>query len=114
MNATENPEARPPATGASAEEIEREIERTRQELGETAGALAHKLDAKAQAKEKMQQARARGAESASHARDVTQVKTQRAQQAGRNLYRERPTVVVGVAAGLAVLVVSTVLWRRNR
>jgi ElaB/YqjD/DUF883 family membrane-anchored ribosome-binding protein len=88
---------------SSPEEIQQEIERTRAQLGETAGALAHKLDPKAQAKERFD-----------HARAATQEKTHRAQQAGRDLYRERPTLVVGMGAGVALLVVVAVVWRRNR
>jgi hypothetical protein len=114
MSPAGNTDARAPASGASAEEIERDIERTRAQLGETAGALAHRLDAKAQVKEKVQHARARGAESAGHAKHVAGRKAYRAQQAGRNFYRERPTVVLGLAAGLATVAVGAVLWRRNR
>jgi ElaB/YqjD/DUF883 family membrane-anchored ribosome-binding protein len=102
MSATNGSENRETAN-PTAEDIQEEIERTRAQLGETAGALAHKLDPKAQAKERIE-----------HAREVAQEKTHRAQQAGRNLYRERPTVAFGIAAGVAVLVVAAVLWRRNR
>ncbi len=115
MNAMEQPD--PPrsstTSGTTPDEIQHDIERTRAQLGQTADALAHKLDPKAQAKEKVDHARARGAESAAHARAVTQEKTHRAQQAGRNFYRDRPTAVFGVAAGVAALVVAAVLWRRN-
>jgi ElaB/YqjD/DUF883 family membrane-anchored ribosome-binding protein len=100
VNGSGNPGTAPGAT--SPEEIQQEIERTRAQLGETAGALAHKLDPKAQAKERID-----------HARAVTQEQTHRAQRAGADLYRERPTVVVGIAAGVAALVVAAVLWRRN-
>ncbi|HEX2174272.1 MAG TPA: DUF3618 domain-containing protein [Nocardioidaceae bacterium] len=114
MNAMEQPDPRSTATsGPRAEDIQHDIERTRAQLGRTADALAHKLDPKAQAKEKLDHARDRGAATATHARAVTQAKAHRARQAGRNFYRERPTAVLGVAAGVAVLVVAAVLWRRN-
>jgi type II secretory pathway component PulF len=77
------------ASGQSPEEIQRDIEQTRAQLGETAGALAHKLDPKAQAKERMGQAR----------------------RSAQDLYRERPAVVIGVA--VAAVVLAAVIWRRN-
>ena len=101
-------------SGDSPEAIQQDIERTRAKLGETADALVHKLDPKAQAKEKLDHIRARGDAAATHARAVTQTKARRAQQAGRNFYRQRPTAVMGMAAGVAALVVAAVLWRRNR
>jgi len=102
MSASNSPEHRGTANPTS-EEIQQEIERTRAQLGETAGALAHKLDPKAQAKERFE-----------HAREVTQEKTHRAQQAGRDLYREHQAMVIGAAAtGVAVLVVAAILWRRH-
>jgi ElaB/YqjD/DUF883 family membrane-anchored ribosome-binding protein len=112
MSQTEQPDARG-ATGSSPEDIQEDIERTRAQLGRTADALAHKLDPKAQAKERLEHARQRGEAAATHAREVTRTRTHRAQQAGRRLYRERPTVVLGVAAGVAALVVVAVVWRRN-
>jgi hypothetical protein len=78
-----------PASQQSPQEIERDIERTRSQLGETAGALAHKLDPKAQAKERMA----------------------RAQGSAERLYRERPAVLIGVAVAAVALV--AVVWRRN-
>jgi hypothetical protein len=127
MNATQQREQREPeqheqpgsteprgmASGTTPEEIQHDIERTRAQLGRTADALAHKLDPKAQAQEKIGHARARGDAAATHVKAVTQAKAHRAQQAGRRLYGERPTVVLGVAAGVAALVVVAVVWRRN-
>jgi len=119
MNASEQPDQSghsAPATGTTGttpEEIQQDIERTRAQLGRTADALAHKLDPKAQAKERIEHARARGDAAATHAKAVTRARAQRARQAGRRLYRERPTVVLGVAAGVAALVVVAVVWRRN-
>lgn len=100
-------------SAATTEEIQQEIERTRAELGETAGALAHRLDPKARAKEKLDGARARGAEAATHARAVAHEATRRAQETGQGLYRRRPTAVMGLAAGVVALTVAAVLWRRN-
>ncbi len=114
MNAMEQPDPRSTTTsGATAEEIQQDIERTRAQLGQTADALAHKLDPKAQAKEKLEHVRDRGSATATHARNVTQAKAHRAQQAGRNFYRERPTAMLGAAAGVAAIVFAAVLWRRN-
>jgi ElaB/YqjD/DUF883 family membrane-anchored ribosome-binding protein len=118
MNATSDPRgttstASDTSAGATPEEIQQDIERTRAQLGRTADALAHKLDPKAQAKERIEHAKARGDAAATHARAVTQAKAHRAQEAGRRLYRERPTIVLGVAAGVAALVVVAVVWRRN-
>jgi ElaB/YqjD/DUF883 family membrane-anchored ribosome-binding protein len=114
MDTTQQPDSRGTVTsGNSPEAIQQDIERTRAQLGETADALAHKLDPKAQAKERLEHARARGDAAATHARAVTQARTRRARQAGRAFYRERPTAAIGVAAGVAALVVVAVLWRRN-
>jgi len=112
MNETGQPEAGS-TTGSSPEEIQQDVERTRAQLGRTADALAHKLDPKAQAKERIEHAKARGGAATTHVRAVTQAKAHRAQEAGRRLYRERPTIVIGVAAGVAALVVVAVVWRRN-
>jgi ElaB/YqjD/DUF883 family membrane-anchored ribosome-binding protein len=100
-------------SGDSPEAIQQDIERTRAQLGRTADALVHKLDPKARAKEKLEHARARGGAATTHARAVTRSKVHLAQQAGRNFYRQRPTAVLGVTAGVAALVVAAVLWRRN-
>ena len=58
-----------PSTGRAAvtdpqdpEQLQRNIERTREELGDTVGALAEKADVKAQAKERIDQAKASVAE----------------------------------------------------
>lgn len=110
MNAMEQPAPRSTTTtGTGPDEIQQDIERTRAQLGQTADALAHKLDPKAQAKEKLEQARDRGAATATHARAVTEAQAKRAQR----LYRERPSAVLGAAAGVAMLVVAAVFWRRN-
>jgi ElaB/YqjD/DUF883 family membrane-anchored ribosome-binding protein len=109
MNATEQPHPR----GTTPDEIQQDIERTRAQLGRTADALAHKLDPKAQAKERIEHAKARRDAATTHARAVAQTKAHRAQQAGRRLYRDRPTIVFGVAAGVAALAVVAVMWRRN-
>ena len=113
MNSTEQPDPRGTATGTTPEEIQQDIERTRAQLGRTADALAHKLDPKAQAKERFEHAKARSDAAATHARAVTQARAHRAKQAGQRLYRERPTIFFGVAAGVAALVVVAVVWRRN-
>lgn len=113
MNANEHPDPHRTTSGGSPDEIQQDIERTRAQLGRTADALAQKLDAKAQMQEKLAHARARGDAATAHARAVTQAKTQRAKQAGSRLYREQPTAVFGVAAGVAALVVVAVVWRRG-
>jgi len=113
MNVTERPDPGGTASGTRPEEIQQDIERTRAQLGRTADALAHKLDPKAAAAERFEHARQRGDPAATHAREVTLTKAHRAQQAGRRLYRERPTIVLGVAAGVAALVAVAVVWRRN-
>jgi ElaB/YqjD/DUF883 family membrane-anchored ribosome-binding protein len=113
MNAMEQPDPQgatsSTTSGTTPEAIQEDIERTRAQLGRTADALAHKLDPKAQAKEKLEHARARGDAAATHAR----ARAHRAQQTGRRLYRERQPVVIGVAAGVAALLVVAVIWRRN-
>jgi hypothetical protein len=83
MIAPEGPDNRGTSPRPGPEEIQRDIEHTRAQLGETAGALAHKLDPKAQTKERLDRA------------------------------RERPALTIGVAAGVVALVVVAVLWRRN-
>lgn len=84
MNSTQTPDARRPASAATAEEIEQDIERTRAQLGDTADALAYKLDPRVQAKQKLQEA------------------------------RNRPTLVIAVATtAVAVVVLGVVLRRRN-
>ncbi len=113
MNASEQPDPRGTTTGTTPDEIQQDIERTRAQLGRTADALAHKLDPKAQAKERFEHAKARSEAAATHVRAVSKTKAHRAQQAGRRLYRERPTLAFGVAAGVAALVVVAVVWRRN-
>jgi hypothetical protein len=113
MNVTEQPDSSGTTSGTRPEEIQQDIERTRAQLGRTADALAYKLDPKAQAKDKFEHARQRGDAAATHAREVTRTKAHRAQQAGLRLYRERPTIVLGVGAGVAALVVVAVVWRRN-
>jgi len=113
MNATERPGPRGTTSGTTPDAIQQDIERTRAQLGRTADALAYKLDPKAQAKEKFEHAKARGDAATTHARAVTQAKAHRAQEAGQRLYRERPTIVLGMAAGVAAFVVVAVMWRRN-
>ena len=113
MNASEQPDPRGTTSGTTPAEIQQDIERTRAQLGRTADALAHKLDPKAQAKERFEHARARGEAAATHARHVTQAKFHRAQQANRKLTRDRPTMVVVGAAGVAALVLVAVMWRRK-
>ncbi len=114
MNGRHQPDSRGTITsGTSPEAIQQDIERTRAQLGQTADALAHKLDPKAQAKERLDHVRSRGDAAATHLRAVTQSRTHRAQEAGRNLFRRRPSMTVGAAAGVAAVVVAAVLWRRN-
>ena len=52
--------APPPAKGASADEIEADIEATRERLAESVDALADKVNVKARAQEKVDQARTKG------------------------------------------------------
>lgn len=114
MNGRHQPDSRGTITsGTSPEDIQQDIERTRAQLGQTADALAHKLDVKAQAKEKLDHVRSRGDAAATHARAVTLSKTHRAQEAARDLYRRHPAVVIAAAAGVAAGVVAAVVWRRN-
>lgn len=72
-------------------ELEAEIEEQREQLAETVDQLAHKLDVKAQAKERSQQV---------------------ADRATTDTGRPRPALV-GAVAGVVVLTGLLVWWRRR-
>jgi Protein of unknown function (DUF3618) len=87
------------------EEIRHDIEQTREELGDTVDALSHKADVKTQLKSKVEEGK-----------EALREKQQEAKVKGRQLgeqARERPAPV-GVAAGLAALVLVLFVIRRRR
>ena len=88
-----------PGTDAGLDEIQTDIDQTRQQLGETVEALSAKLDVKAQARQKVDDTKARVVGTAQSAR-------QKAGQAGPAV----PTLAfLAIAA-----VVGIIIWRRRR
>ncbi len=92
------------------EALRREIAHTRAELGETIQALAAKADVKARLQETADEARARVRERLQSA--VPKQAQDLAVRTGRAMRRN--PVPVAAAAGVAVLMVLFIRWRRNR
>ena len=89
-----------PGPDAGLDEIQTDIDQTRQQLGETVEALSAKLDVKAQARQKVDDTKARVVGTAQSAR-------QKADQAG-------PAVVPTLAFLAIAAVVGIIIWRRRR
>lgn len=126
-----------PGTAASSgsrskEEIEADIEATRAQLGQTVDALSQRLDVKARLKAEAQLRRERAARQLQAQRvQVTQQLHVRRAQATRQLHsgraqatrqlqvrreqvRQQPAIPVAVAAGVALLTTTLVVWRLRR
>jgi len=96
------PDHRPePGPDAGIGDLEADIEATRKELGDTVEALSAKLDVKQQAKDKVDQTKARVVEKA---------------HAAQHVVTDNPERSLPVAAIVMALVVAVgiVVWRRRR
>lgn len=98
---SEHPE---PEQGASVDDIEADIERTREDLGDTVDALTDRLNVKAQAKRKAEEAKAKATSFAEHAKDAGTTDDG----------RPDPKVLAGAGAVVAVVVVVVVVLIRRR
>lgn len=87
-----------PPKGASADEIEAHIEHTREELGDTVEALSHKFDVKAQAQEKVAQAKGKADIMADRVRESS----------------PRPKALLAALGAAAAAVAGVIAWRRKR
>jgi hypothetical protein len=76
---------------AKVEALRSEIQQTRAELGETVEQLAQRVDVKARAKEKVDEAKARAAAAAAEAREKAREKAQHLADSGRELAQELRT-----------------------
>jgi hypothetical protein len=85
------------------EELRRDIAETRERLGDTVEALTHKMDVKAQARERM----AAGRESARESADEARARVAR-------LYEARPSVVLGAACAAVCGLIAWLIVRRRR
>lgn len=97
----------PPGPDATPEELVADIEATRAELGDTVEALSQKLDVKAQARDSLEDAKQRGI-------DVFQQTRDAATDEHGNLTPEARSIAIKVAAGVGVVVVLRVIWRKVR
>lgn len=88
-----------PGPDAGVDEIQTDIAQTRQQLGESVEALSAKLDVKAQARQRVDDTKARAVDTARSAR-------QKAGQAG-------PAVPALAFLAIAA-VVGIIIWRRRR
>lgn len=98
------------------EELRREIERTRAELGETVEALSHKADVKAQAREKVEHAKAQAQQAKAQAMERVEHAKSQAGEGAQNMQsqaRERPAVPLAVGIGVAIVALWLIRRRRR-
>lgn len=91
-----------------------EIEQTRAALGETVSALAAKADVKARAHEKADEVKARMRGVAQNRYSDLAYRVGRSRERVSDAVSSHWPLLVGAAAGLAVLATGLTLWRRRR
>ncbi|RPH35803.1 MAG: DUF3618 domain-containing protein [Chloroflexi bacterium] len=95
------------------EAIREEIDRTREDMGETLDALGAKLDVKAQAKAKADQAKTQAKATADHAKVQAQTLVSQGKEQAQVVYRRQPKAVI-VGAGAVLAIIAGLLVRRAR
>jgi uncharacterized protein involved in exopolysaccharide biosynthesis len=95
------PDRPEPGPDAGIDAIEADIEQTREELGQTVEALTHKLDVKEQARQKVDDTKARVVDKADTLRHSA---TDNPQQA----------VPIGAIVALVAIGAGILIWRRRR
>jgi len=94
------------------EQIQADIEQTRQELGETVEALTTKLDVKARAGQRLGAAKEQARQKADVARRKSAEMVTRTKEAATE-DKGWPRPAVPIAAGIVVVTVAAVVWRRR-
>jgi hypothetical protein len=85
------------------DELRRDIAETRERLGDTVEALSHKVDVKAQARERFAAGKESARESAGEARERLV-----------GLYAKRPAVILGAGGAALLALITWIVLRRRR
>ncbi len=114
MTTPNSPDRPEPGNEASADEVEADIARTRAELGDTVDALTQKLDVKAQAQHKADELKDRAGEQIYAAKVQGGAALAHIKDTATDERGQLKPVIPAVAAGLVVVLVAVVIWRRRR
>ncbi len=104
-----------PGTDATQDDIVADIEETREQLRQTVDSISAKLDVKANAKARLEQARTTATAKVGELQQNATAAYTRAQQSdAMTRARANPAILAGTAAALVAVVVGVVVWQRRR